>query len=103
MPGVVLVAGPLLVAMQDDEVAFRDRALEVNALAGILPRHPLEVRDEGGLAVGDVRVVLDIVVARIAADGLRRLALVEHQVVERDDGLPCCARAGLPCGVLRSS
>ena len=81
--GVVVVAGPALVAMEDDEVAFGDRTLELDALARILARHLLEVVDERLLAVGDVRVVLDVLGARVALDRLARTAVVEHQLVER--------------------
>ncbi len=61
--------------------------LELDALAGVLARHPLEVLDEGVLPVADVRVVLDVPVPDVALDRFSRTALVEHQVVERHRGL----------------
>ena len=43
-PGAV--ARPLLVTMQDDEIALGDRTLDVDSLAGIFPRHSKEIVDE---------------------------------------------------------
>ena len=47
------VAGPLLITVQHDELPFRDRALELDALAGIVARGIFEIIDETLLAVGD--------------------------------------------------
>jgi hypothetical protein len=82
MPRVVLVAGPVLVAVEDGEVALCHGPDELDALAGILGGHPLEVVDEGLLAIRDVRIVLDVLVPDVALDGLSGAALVEHQVIE---------------------
>jgi hypothetical protein len=60
--------------------------LNVTRLPGKILGHALEVRDEGFLAVGHVRVVLRVRIADIALDGFARPALVEHEVVERRDG-----------------
>ena len=84
-PFAVRTARPLLTAMQHDELAFGDDALEVHALAGVLARHAFEVGDEGLLAIGDGRVVLNVARAGVALDGVPRPALVEHQVVESHD------------------
>jgi hypothetical protein len=92
--GVVLIARPGLVAMEDDVFILRDRALERDSLARILPRHPLEVRDEGRRAIADPRVVLGVGGADIPLDRFARLRLVEHQVVERH-------RVPLVLGLLR--
>src|SRR5688572_14462342 len=81
--GELLVARPRLVAVEGHEVAVGQRSLELHPLAGILERHPLEVRDERLLSVLDVRVVLDVVVADVALDRLCRAGPVEHEVVER--------------------
>lgn len=85
--GVVIVARPMLVAVQHDQVTLDDRALDLDALAGVLRGHPIEVVDERLLAVGDVRVVLRVGVAGEPLDRLPRQASVEHQVVELDRAL----------------
>jgi hypothetical protein len=79
----VAVAGPLLVAMEDDVAPLGDGPLELHLLAGVPAGHLAEVGDEGLLAVGDRGVVLDVQVAHVHLDGLGGLALVEHEVVER--------------------
>jgi hypothetical protein len=48
-PVPILVGGPDLAAVQHDQVALGDRALEVDPLAGICLRHLLEARDERGI------------------------------------------------------
>ncbi len=73
--GVVVVAGPTLVAVQHDQVAFGDGALELDVLAGVLRRHPVEAVDEGLLAIGDLGVVLAVLRPCVALDGLGRTAL----------------------------
>ena len=80
------VPRPSLVAMQHDEVIVREHSPELNAFARILPRHPFEVLDERILAVGHRRVVLRVAGADVPPNRFGRLALVEHQVVEGDDG-----------------
>jgi len=77
------IAGPLLKAVEDDQVVIGDGSLELDALAGVFGSHPLEVLDEGLLAVGDVWVVLDVLISDVAVDRLAWTTLVEHQVVER--------------------
>lgn len=77
----VCVSGPLLKAVQDDAAALGNYALEVNALAWILLSRPREVCDEPLFAIGDVRIVLDVHVARVLFDSLGGLALIEHQVI----------------------
>ena len=69
-PGVLQISGPGLVAVKDDKVAFCNDALEIDPLAGILGRHPLEVLDEGLLAVTNMRVVLGVGIAPVALDRL---------------------------------
>ena len=65
MPAHSPVAGPLLKAMQDDEGAFRDDALDVHALARILARHADEVVDKRLFSVADRGIVLDVDVADV--------------------------------------
>jgi hypothetical protein len=59
----------------------------MDALAGIIARHSLEVLNEALLAVPDGGVVLDICLADVLLDRLPRPALVEHQIVEGDRAL----------------
>jgi len=54
----------------------------MDTLSRILLRHALEITNECLRAVGYVRIVLDIRVTDVLADGLGRPALVEHQIVE---------------------
>src|SRR3954471_200553 len=82
-PVPVFVGGPLLVAVQDHEVALSDDTFEVHAFAGILAGHALEVINEGLFAILDMRVMLDVGASGIASNGFRRLALVKHQIIER--------------------
>jgi hypothetical protein len=82
---VHLVARPGLAAVEDDVVAVRERPHDLDVLARVLGGHPLEVLDERLLPVADVRIVLSILGPGVSLDGLRRTALVEHQVIERDD------------------
>ena len=69
-------------AMQDDVVALGHHPLKLHAFARILPCHALEIIHEGLLAIANVRVVLDVLRSRVALDGLTRLALVKHEIVE---------------------
>jgi hypothetical protein len=59
-PGVVMVTRPDLVAVQHDVVALGQGALDLDALAGVLRGHSLEVVNEGLLAVANMRVVLSV-------------------------------------------
>lgn len=86
-PGPIAVAGPFLMTVQNDVIPLGDDAPEVGALAGIFPRHLREVLDEGLLPVGHRRVVLNIDIPNMLLDGLGRLALIEHQVIEGCHGL----------------
>ena len=88
--GVVVIAGPLLIAMQNDVVALREHALELDALAGVFLRHAREVVDECLLSVANVRIVLDVLISHVLLDGLSRFALIEHQVIERHHGPFIC-------------
>lgn len=83
-PVSVRARRPHLVAVQDHETAFGHRPLEEDLLAWELLCHSLEVLDEGFLAVSDVRVVLGVRIPGVAFHRLSRLALIEHEVVERD-------------------
>ena len=66
-------------------MVFREHSPELNAFARILPRHPVEVLDEGSLAVGDDRVVLGVGRASVPSDRFSGLALIEHQIVKGSD------------------
>jgi hypothetical protein len=72
--------------VQHDEVIVRQHSPKFNALARVFAGHAFEVFDERILSVGDDRVVLRVAGADIPPNRFGRLALVEHQVVEGDDG-----------------
>jgi hypothetical protein len=55
-----VIAGPFLAAMKHDVIAFRDHALENNALARILARRLFKIVDKTLLAVRNSWVVLDV-------------------------------------------
>ena len=100
--GPVAIAGPFLVAMQHHEVALSDDTLEMNTLAGVLPRHSLEVLDERIFAVGHFGVVLSVFLACVLFDGLGWTTLIEHQIVEHGHcalvSLALLTHAGLRTG-----
>jgi hypothetical protein len=66
-------------------IALSKDALQLDALSRILAGHSIEVGDERIFAIGDVRVVLPVLCARKAVNGLLRPALIEHQVIEGHD------------------
>ncbi len=70
-------------AVQNDQVVFRYRSFEVRHLARKLGRHLLKILYERFLAVANMRVVLDVVIAHELFNGLAGLALIKHQVIER--------------------
>jgi len=80
---VVFVSRPLLVTMENNVIIFRYRSFEVGRLARIFRAHPFKILDKRFLAVRDMRVVLDVLITRVPLDGLTRLTLIEHQVIER--------------------
>jgi hypothetical protein len=82
-PCIVFVSRPLLVTMEDHLIFFRYRSFEVRPFARILRAHSLEILDERFLAVRDMRVVLYVLITRVLLDGLTRLTLIEHQIIER--------------------
>ena len=79
---VIVIARPGLVAMQNNEIALCDHPFELNALAGVVRGHALEVLDERLLSVAHSRVVLRVGVADIGFNGFSRPAPIEHQVVK---------------------
>lgn len=81
----ILITRPELKAVQDDQISLGNHAPKFNFLARICQRHSLEIVDEGLLAVSHGGVVLNIDVAGIFLNRLARFALVEHQVIKRDD------------------
>ena len=60
--GVVMIAGPRLVAVQNDQIVFSYRALEFHLLARIFCCHTLKIFDEGLLAISYLRIVLHVAV-----------------------------------------
>src|SRR5712691_9599206 len=82
--GPVCVTWPLLTTMQHDVILFSENSLEVNSLSGVFRCHPVEVGDERLLTVRDSGVVLNVLLTCESFDCFSRLALVEHQVIERN-------------------
>jgi hypothetical protein len=68
------------------EISLGDHALELHALARIVLRHLAEIGDEAVLAVAHLRIVLGVFLADELPYGFHRLRLIEHHVVEIDDG-----------------
>jgi hypothetical protein len=68
--------------MQDDVLALGDSALEVDALTGILLRHPRKIGDESFLAISYGRVVLNVYIPDVPFNSFGRLTLVEHESIE---------------------
>ena len=83
--GIFQSLGPNLVAMQNDVLTVYKRTFHLNALAGILLGHLLEISDECILAVPYMRIVLDVLRASICGDRVSGAAIVEHHLIERDD------------------
>lgn len=81
----ICMPGPLLVAMQNDEVILSQHPPELNALAGILSGHAFEILNERILAVSDHWIVLSVAGTDVSAHSFGRFALIEHQVVEGHD------------------
>lgn len=85
--GVVMVAGPVLEAVEYHIVSFGKSPLHLHALAWVFALHLLEVINKTLLAVGYVRVVLDVLGPNVAAYSFSRLAVVEHRLVESNSVL----------------
>jgi hypothetical protein len=85
-PRPIAIPGPLLVAVQHNEVFVGQYSPEFDAFARVLAGHTFEIFDERILSVGNDRVVLGVGGADVPSHCFGRLALVEHQVVEGDDG-----------------
>ncbi len=83
-PRVIVAARPFLMAVQNHVVAFGDHAFEMRDLAGIFGGHPFEVIYERLLAIGDMRIVLNVDIAHELLDRAPRLTSIEHPVVEGD-------------------
>ena len=79
----VVVARPLLVTVQHNEITLGYCTHEVDFFAGVLRGHSLKVFDECFFSISDFGIVLDVSVTDILIDRLARLTLVEHQVVKR--------------------
>ena len=84
-PSPNVITRPVLTTVQHNVITFRDDTHELDALARILPRRLLEIRDEPFFAVRYAGIVLDVGSAGIPLDSVARAALVKHQVIERDD------------------
>ena len=80
---IVVVARPLLMAMQNDVISHSECSLERHLFAGIFGCYSLEVFDECFFAVSDLWVVLNVLSANELVDRIPRFAPVEHQVIKR--------------------
>src|SRR5579884_3078132 len=76
---------PHLMAVQYDVVPLCNDPHEPHLLARVLLCHPVEVVNEGVLAICHHRVVLRIAVSDVPLDRLGGTAPVEHQVIELHD------------------
>ncbi len=81
---IVVVAWPMLEAVQNDVVAVGQDPFELDPLAGVFACHAFEIVDKCLFAVADTGIVLDIHVSDVFLDSLGRSALIEHQVVKGD-------------------
>lgn len=71
--------GPVLEAMQNDQIALCNGPFDLDPLARPLPRHSLKIIYEADLAGCDMGVVLYVVITSISLDCLARFAVVEHE------------------------
>ena len=81
----IFVGRPFLMTVQDHEITFGNDAFEVHPFARIIPRHALEIRNKGLLAVGYLRVVLGVSCTGIVFHRLGRFALIKHQIIKSQD------------------
>jgi hypothetical protein len=72
-------------AVQHYEFSFGYDPLKVHTFARILTGHPLEVSNEGLLAIRNMGIVLNVGSTCVLFNGFGGLALIEHQIVERYD------------------
>ena len=93
-PVSVQVGRPDLVTVDNHEIPLSDRSEETDPFAWVLSSHALKVLDERGLSVSDVWVVLGVGCTQVELNCLPRLALIEHQIVERDGVLAVLIRGG---------
>ena len=80
---IFVIACSHLMTVKNDMMSFGDRPLERHAFAGVLGRHALEVLNKWLFAIGDFRVVLNVLGADVLVDRFPRFALVEHLLIER--------------------
>jgi len=80
--GPVGIARPLLPRVKNHVISFREYPHEMDALAGVLLRHTLEVANKPLLTVFYHWIVLNVGIANMPFDSCGGAALVEHQVVE---------------------
>ena len=71
-PGVVIVVGPRLVTVEDHVVAVSKHALELDVLTRVPEGRSLEIGYEPFLAVGNTRIVLDVILSDVSLDGVAR-------------------------------
>ena len=81
---VVVIARPVLVALEDDEVALLDRPLELNPLAGEIAAMRSKYSISGSATVASEGFVLAVRVADVSLHRFAGPRIVEQQVIERN-------------------
>jgi hypothetical protein len=77
---VFIATRPSLMGMQRDQFALGNGTHKLDAFGGVIPAHFAEIIDEGLLAIGNQRVVLDILVADLFLNSPRWIAQVGHTI-----------------------
>src|SRR5688500_2285296 len=80
---VILVAWPVLEAMEDNQFSLSDGTFHLHTFTGIFPSHPLELGDEAVRPGRDEGIVLNVFRPDISLDGLPGATLVEHHGAKR--------------------
>ena len=77
-----VLGGGLAEDMHEHQIAFRRDAFHCGARAGIFFQERSESVNNGLSAVGNGRIVLDVGLTDIFADGFLQFVLIEREVVE---------------------
>lgn len=77
-----VLGGGLAEDMHEHQIAFRRDAFHCGARAGIFFQERSESVNKGLSAVGNGRIVLDVGLTDIFADGFLQFVLIEREVVE---------------------
>ena len=77
-PCIIIVARPLLMTMQHNEIALSNYLFEVNPLFRVFRVHSLEVLDESFLAITNFGIVLDVNITDVLIDCFAWLTSIKH-------------------------